>query len=67
MVGVVSQAGEIAACRERGHIQCLQRQDVSPEGSGGVETDNVAGEHVSDERDIGEALPRLDSKTFSHS
>jgi len=49
VVGVVSQAGEIAACRERGHIQCLQRQDVSPEGSGGVETDNVAGEYVSDE------------------
>jgi len=57
MVRVMSQPGQIPARGERCHVQCLQRQNVCSESRGDVEADDLSGEHVGDERDIGEALP----------
>ena len=58
MVAVVGQPSQIVASGECGHIQCLQREDVCSQSRRDVESDDAAREHVSNERDVGEALPR---------
>jgi hypothetical protein len=58
MVAVMRQPGQIPACSERSHVQRLQRQGVRVQGRGDVEANDPAREHIGNERDICEALPR---------
>jgi hypothetical protein len=57
VIAVMGEPGQIPRGGERGHVQCLQRQNVRFQGGGDVEADDLASEHIGHERDIGEALP----------